>query len=230
MLSPPLMITLPSGSAGGFYSTWQPYTEATSPTSGSFSPVSPISRQSSPFPAISGFVNERSSWPSSVPLSDRQISESDSMPLSFATSMSYTVKSVNSRKSRLTVRYPRPVRPLLQSSIRSSLESLASRPSSASPARARPVADQEHVAQALATMSALFEPLPDSQPLPVEKRLTASWHSLLKMKAYEEIHCAPNMRATRSYADALHCIHGEIVGSDAAGAPELVRPCDVLNE
>jgi len=162
--SPPLMmISLPASSANGFYSWWQHNAEIASPTgSGSLSP--PMSRPSSPLPplqqTISQVFGQRASWPVSLPISERQISDgsSDSRPTSLSTSVSYayTVKSVNSRKSRLTVLYPRPVRPQRVSGVDSipesectSLESLialSSRPVSMSmppPENPTPVADKE---------------------------------------------------------------------------------------
>ena len=160
--SPPsLMITLPASSANGFYSSWQHRAEIASPTgSGSLSPA--MSRPSSPLPlqTISQVFGQRASWPVSLPISERQISDSsnDSRPTSLSTSVSYayTVKSINSRKSRITVLYKRPVRPQRVSGVDSipesegtSLESLialSSRPVSMSmppPENPTPVADKE---------------------------------------------------------------------------------------
>lgn len=162
---PPMMITLPASSANGFYSSWQHRAEIASPTgSGSLSPA--MSRPSSPLPlplplqTISQVFGQRASWPVSLPISERQISDStsDSRPTSLSTSVSYayTVKSINSCKTRLTVLYPRPVRPQRVSGVDSipesggtSLESLiglSSRPVSMSmppPENPTPVADKE---------------------------------------------------------------------------------------
>ena len=155
--SPPLMFTLPAGSADGFYSPWQHHKEATSPNrSDSLSPS--MSRASSPLHTISEVLGKRTSWPVSHPLSERQNSEGDSRRTSLTTSLSYayTVRSINSRKSRLTVLYPRPVRPQRRSSVdvivesaATSLESLptlSSRPASmsVSPQRTlKPIVDKE---------------------------------------------------------------------------------------
>jgi hypothetical protein len=159
------MITLPSSSANGFYSSWRPYPEIASPTpSDCFSPPgsppsspslmmalprgqanglysprnhhadiaspagsgtlsSSLSRSSSSPYTINQVLSQRASWPVSHTLSEQpreqQISEGDSRPTSMTTSMtfSYTVRSVNSRKSRLMVLYPRPVRPQRASCI-----------------------------------------------------------------------------------------------------------------
>ena len=160
---PSMMITLPASSANGFYLSWQHRAEIPSPTgSGSLSPA--MSRPSSPLPlplqTISQVFGQRASWPVSHPIAERQISDStsDSRPTSLSTSVSYayTVKSINSRKSRLTVLYPRPVRPQRVSGVGSihesectSLESLialSSRPVSMSmppPENPTPVADKE---------------------------------------------------------------------------------------
>ena len=162
---PSMMITLPASSANGFYLSWQHHAEIPSPTgSGSLSPA--MSRPSSPLPlplplqTISQVIGQRASWPVSHPIVERQISDStsDSRPTSLSTSVSYayTVKSINSRKSRLTVLYPRPVRPQRVSGVDSipesegtSLESLialSSRPVSMSmppPENLTPIADKE---------------------------------------------------------------------------------------
>ncbi len=112
--SPSRMLTLPSGSTNGLYPSWKHYTGIASPAgSGSLSP--PISRSSSPLHTIAEVFTQRASWPVSppLPLSDRQNSDSESRS-SMATnslSFSYSVRSINSRKSRLAVRYPRPARP-----------------------------------------------------------------------------------------------------------------------
>jgi hypothetical protein len=111
--SPSRMLTLPSGSTNGLYPSWKHYTGVTSPAgSGSLSP--PISRPSSPLHTITEVLTQQASWPASPPpLSDRQNSDSESRSsiVTNSLSFSYSVKSINSRKSRLTVRYPRPVRP-----------------------------------------------------------------------------------------------------------------------
>jgi hypothetical protein len=125
--SPSLMFTLPSESANGFYSSWQHYPEIATPTgSGSLSP--PMSRQSSIL-SIREVFRRRSSLSGSPqgPTSDRQNldRDSDSRPTSMTSSVSYayTVRSVNSRKSRLTVLYPRRVRSQRLSGVESILES-----------------------------------------------------------------------------------------------------------
>jgi hypothetical protein len=60
-------------------------------------------------------------------MSERQNSDrdNDSRPTSMTTSVSYayTVKSINSRKSRVTVWFPRPVRPQRFSGVESIPES-----------------------------------------------------------------------------------------------------------
>ena len=103
-----LMVTIPTGLTSGFCPSRQHYTEVASPTgSGSLSPP-PMSRPTSPIRlrSISEVFDQRASWPvSSLSISDQQNSdrESDSRPTSISTSVSYsyTVRSVNSRKSRL---------------------------------------------------------------------------------------------------------------------------------
>jgi hypothetical protein len=151
--SPSLMF---AGSTNNFYSSWRHYKETASPN-GSGSLSSSMSRPSSPLHTISEVLGQRTSWPFSLPLSERQNSESDSRPSSLATSISYayTVKSINSRKSRLTVLYPRPVRPqrtsvevIAESPVTSleSLVTLSSRPVSMSippQGNSNPVADRE---------------------------------------------------------------------------------------
>jgi len=92
-----------------------------------------------------------------------------------------------------------------------------------------PVADTEHVADVMEALCSLFESSPES-PFPVERRLSASWKSLLKVKEYEEKHAAQGLRATRIYADSLLCVHNEIVERGSTGAQELIRPCVRLNE
>jgi len=155
-----MMITLPSGSANGFYSSWQPYPDIASPTgSSSLSPA--MSRRSSiRSTSIREGFGRRASLPVSFHMSERQNSDrdSDSRPTSMTTSVSYayTVKSINSRKSRVTVWFPRPVRPQRFSGVESipestgtSLESLialSSRPVSMSTSlqgNTMPVADTE---------------------------------------------------------------------------------------
>lgn len=126
--SPSLMFTLPASSVNGFYSSWQRYTDVSTP-SGSGSLPSRTSRPSSPLPTISERFDKRSSWPvrprPPLPLLDLQNSGSDSRPTSLTSSVSYsyTVKSINSRKSRLKVLYPRPVRPPRLSGVESIPES-----------------------------------------------------------------------------------------------------------
>jgi len=158
--SPSLMFTLPSESANGFYSSWQPYPEIASPTgSSSLSPA--MSRRSSiRSTSIRGVFGRRASLHVSFHMSERQNSDrdNDSRPTSMTTSVSYayTVKSINSRKSRVTVWFPRPVRPQRFSGVESipestgtSLESLialSSRPVSMSTSlqgNAMPVTDTE---------------------------------------------------------------------------------------
>lgn len=212
------MITLPSSSKG-FYSCWDAYSRVASPAS-SYSlspPVSPPgspsriltllsppkSRPASPLPsplhAISEVFTQRTSWPVyPLPLSERQISESESRSSVITTSVSYaySVKSINSRKSRLTVRYPRPDRPhvhvesIIESAGASasleSLSPLSSRPVSMSQGNLVSIAENEHVADAMETLSILFDSSPGDHS-PVERRLSASWESLLKIKDYEEV-------------------------------------------
>ena len=118
--SPPssssLMMALPRGPANGLYSSWNHHADIASPAgSGSHSPS--LSQSSSPPYTINQVLSQRASWPVSRTLSEQpreqQISQGDSRPASMTTSISfsYTVRSVNSRKSRLMVLYPRPVRP-----------------------------------------------------------------------------------------------------------------------
>jgi len=142
--SPPLMFTFP-GSANGFYSSLKHYTGISSSAgSGSLSP--PMSRPSSPLHIISEdeVFTKRASWPVSPfprPLPDRQHSENESRSSIITTSVSYaySVKSVNSRKSRLAVRYPRPVRPQRMSGMESTPESAGTSMESLSPLSSRPV-------------------------------------------------------------------------------------------
>jgi hypothetical protein len=145
-----LIFTLPAGSANGIRSSWQHYMEIASSTgSGNLSPP-PMSRPTSPIHhlrPISEVLDQPSSWAavarSSLPISDQQQvnSDCDSRPTSIDTSLSYsyTVKSVNSRKSRLTVWYPRPVRPQRVSGVDSIPESAATSSESFSPLSSRPV-------------------------------------------------------------------------------------------
>ena len=109
-----LMMTLPGGPANGFRSSWNHHTDIASPAeSRRLSPS--LNRASSP-PYTINQVIQRASWPVSRPPLEQpieqQTSESDSRPTSITTTMSfsYTVRSVNSRKSRSMVLYPRPVR------------------------------------------------------------------------------------------------------------------------
>ena len=107
------------------------------------------SRHSRPLHTISEVFTKRASWPvSPLPLplplqvSDRQNSSDNESRSSFiATSVSYTysVKSMNSRKSRLTVWYPRPVRPQRMSGVESIPESAGTSLESPSPRSSRPV-------------------------------------------------------------------------------------------
>jgi hypothetical protein len=139
--SPSRTLTLPSGSGNGLYSSWKHYTGvASSAGSGSLSP--PMSRASSPLQAIGEVFAQRASWPVVPPLllSDRQNSDSESRSSMVTTSISfsYSVRSINSRKSRIAVRYPCPVRPQQR------LSGVESTPSSASleslsPLSSRPV-------------------------------------------------------------------------------------------
>jgi hypothetical protein len=118
--SPSSMMTLPGGPANAFYSSWNRHTDiASSAGSGNLSP--PLNRSSGPPFTINQVLSQRASWPVSRPLclslSDKpreeQNTERKSRPTSTTTTMSfsYTVRSVNSRKSRMMVLYPRPVRP-----------------------------------------------------------------------------------------------------------------------
>ncbi len=151
-LSPPIsppsspsrrILNLPSGSANGLYSSWKHYTGGASPA-GSSSLEPPISRASSPLHTISKVFTQRTSWPVDppLPLSDRHSSDSES-PSSVVTtsvSFSYSVKSINSRKSRLAVWYPRPVRPQQRlSGVGSIPESAGTSLESLSPLSSRPV-------------------------------------------------------------------------------------------
>ena len=162
------MITLPPSSSKGLYSCWNAYSRVASPaTSCSLSPapISPpsspsrmfttygrlspplASRPSSPLHTISEVFTKRASWPVSplplpLPHSDRQNSSDNESRSSFiATSVSYTysVKSINSRKSRLAVWYPRPVRPQRMSGVESIPESAGMSLESLSPRSSRPV-------------------------------------------------------------------------------------------
>jgi hypothetical protein len=141
--SPSRMLTLPSGSGNGVYSSWKHYTGVASPAgSGSFSP--PMSRASSPLHVIGEVFAQRASWPVAppLPLSDLQNSDSESRSSMVTTSISfsYSVKSINSRKSRLAVRYPRPVRPQQRlSGFESTPESVGASLESLSPLSSRPV-------------------------------------------------------------------------------------------
>ena len=141
--SPSRTLTLPSGSGNGLYSSRKQYTNVASPAgSGGLSP--PMSRATSPLHAIGEVFAQRASWPvaPSLLLSDRQYSDSDS-PSSIVTtsiSFSYSVKSINSRKSRLAVRYPRTVRPQQRlSGVESTPESAGASLESLTPLSSRPV-------------------------------------------------------------------------------------------
>jgi hypothetical protein len=117
--SPSLMMTLPGGPANGLYSSWKHDADIASSAGSNFS--SPLSQSSSPPYTINQVLSQRASWPASRPLAlalsdkprEEQNSERKSRPTSTTTTMSfsYTVRSVNSRKSRMMVLYPRPVRP-----------------------------------------------------------------------------------------------------------------------
>jgi len=134
--SPSLMIGRRAGSSNGLYSSLR---EITTPTgSGSLSPISPSSGS---LHAMSRVVSQRTSERVSLTSSGPQNSDSDSHPSSITTSVSYsyTVKSVNSRKSRLTVLYPRPVRPGRLSDVESILNSGGASLESATPILSRPI-------------------------------------------------------------------------------------------
>ncbi|KAF8491325.1 hypothetical protein F5888DRAFT_1057428 [Russula emetica] len=246
--SPSRMLILPSGSASGngLYSSWNYYTSvASSAGSGGLSP--PMSRASSPLHAIGEVFAQRASWPVApqLPLTDRQYSDSESRSSMVTTSVSfsYSVKSINSRKSRLAVRYPRPVRPQrrlsgvesIPESAGTSLESLSqlsSRPVSLSMSprgNLGSIAENEHVVDAMETLSILFDSSPGDH-FTFERRLSASWEALLKIKDYEERHATPNLRATTIFADTLLCVHNEIIETHSVGAQELIQPCIGLNK
>ena len=118
--SPSLMMTLPGGPANGFYSSWDQHADIVS-SAGSGSLSFSQRRFSSPPFTIHQVLSQRASWPVSRPFPDKpreelnpeQDPERKSRPTSTTTTMSfsYTVRSVNSRKSRMMVLYPRPVRP-----------------------------------------------------------------------------------------------------------------------
>ncbi|KAH9005570.1 hypothetical protein EDB86DRAFT_1459937 [Lactarius hatsudake] len=250
--SPSLMMTLPGGPANGLYSSWNHYAGVESP--GSLSPS--MSRASSPPYTINQVLSrQRASWPVSRPLSEQprereqQSSEDGSRPTSMTTSVSfsYTVRSVNSRKSRLMVLYPRPVRPKRASWYveaiaesdsacvsTESLVPLSTRPvsqSDPSQANRKSIMDKQYIAEVMATLSAIFDSSPESSLTRIERRLTASWKSLTKINTYEERNNRiPSFRATRIYADTLLCVHNDVVGSDSVGAQDLTRPCIRLNE
>ncbi|KAH9047480.1 hypothetical protein EDB83DRAFT_2403328 [Lactarius deliciosus] len=252
--SPSLMMALPGGPANGFYSSWNHYAGVASPAgSGSLSPS--MSRASSPPCTINQVLSrQRASWPVSRPLSEQprereqQNPEDGSRPTSMTTSVSfsYTVRSVNSRKSRLMVLYPRSVRPKRASCVEAIAESdsacasteslvpLSTRPVSQSvppQANRKSIMDKEYIAEVMATLSAIFDSSPENSLTHIERRLTASWKSLTKINAYEERNnCIPSFRATRIYADTLLCVHNDVVGSDSVGAQDLTRPCIRLNE
>ncbi|KAI9444049.1 hypothetical protein H4582DRAFT_1918916 [Lactarius indigo] len=249
--SPSLMMTLPGGPANGFYSSWNHHADIASPAgSGSLSPS--MSRASSPPYTINQVLSQRASWPVSRPLSEQpreqQSSEGESRPTSMTTSasFSYTVRSVNSRKSRLMVLYPRPVRPKRASCVEAIAESdsafvsteslvpLSTRPVSLSippQVNRKSIMDKEYIAEVMATLSALFDSSPENSLKPIERRLTASWKSLTKINAYEEKNNhIPSFRTTRIYADTLLCVHSDIVESGFVSAQDLARPCIRLNE
>ncbi|KAH9988145.1 hypothetical protein BJV77DRAFT_760761 [Russula vinacea] len=252
------MFTLPSSSKG-FYSCWDAYPRVASPASSynlspPISPPSspsriltllPKSRPASPLPSplqtISEVFSQRASWPVfPLPLSERQNSDSDSRSSVISVSYAYSVRSVNSRKSRLTVRYPRPDRSHVH--VESIIESAGASLESLSPFSSRPVsvtmspqgnlvsiAESEHVADAMETLSMLFDSSPGDH-FSVERRLSASWESLLKIRDYEEKHATPKLRATTIFAYTLLCVHNEIVMMRSVGVQELIRPCEALNE
>ncbi|KAI0250904.1 hypothetical protein BJV78DRAFT_1216291, partial [Lactifluus subvellereus] len=86
-----------------------------------------MSRASSPLHTINEVLGNRTSWPGvSHSLSGRQNSESHSRPTSLTTLLSYTytVRSINSRKSSVTVLYPHPVQPRRTSSVDAIAESV----------------------------------------------------------------------------------------------------------
>ncbi|KAI9462877.1 hypothetical protein BJY52DRAFT_1255763 [Lactarius psammicola] len=256
--SPPssssLMMTLPGGPANGFYPSWtrNHYADITSPAgSGSLSPS--MSRSSSPPYTINQVLSQRASWPVTRPFSEQPREQPDSegdnsRPTSMTTSVSfsYTVRSVNSRKSRMMVLYPRPVRPKRASCVEviaesesaglstESLVPLSSRPVSLSNPpqwNRRSIMDKQYAAEVMTTLSALFDSSPENPLTPIERRLTASWKSLTKINAYEEKNNrTPSFRATRIYADTLLCVHNDIVESDSVGVQDLARPCVRLNE
>ncbi|KAH9059797.1 hypothetical protein EDB87DRAFT_1684431 [Lactarius vividus] len=238
--SPSLMMTLPGGPANGFYSSWNHYADVASPAgSGSLSPS--MSRASSPPHTINQVLSrQRASWPVSRSLSEQprereqQNSEAESRPTSMTTSVSfsYTVRSVNSRKSRLMALYPRPVRPKRAST--ESLVPLSTRPVSLSvppQANRKSIMDKQYIAEVMAALSAIFDSSLENSLTHIEHRLTASWKSLTKINAYEERNNRiTSFRATRIYADTLLCVHNDVVGSDSVGAQDLTRPCIRLNE
>ena len=51
---------------------------------------------------------------------------------------------------------------------------------------------RQHVADVMETLRSLFESSPES-PFSVERRLFASWKSLLKVKEYEEVRSPPSV-------------------------------------
>ena len=143
-----LMKTLPRGPANGLYPSWNHHVDIASPAgSGNLSPSPNLS--SSPPYTINQVLGQRASWPISRPLSEQpseqQNSEGDSRPTSMTTSISfsYTVRSVNSRKSRLMVLYPRPVGPqrasLVEVIAESESESMGISTDSLFPLSSRPV-------------------------------------------------------------------------------------------
>jgi hypothetical protein len=250
------MMTLPGGPANGLYSSWKHDADIASSAGSNFS--SPLSQSSSPPYTINQVLSQRASWPASRPLAlalsdkprEEQNSERKSRPTSTTTTMSfsYTVRSVNSRKSRMMVLYPRPVRPQRASCVgviaesesaglsTESLVPLSSRPVSLSvlpPGNPNSITDKErqHVEAVMATLSTLFDSSPENFLTPIECRLTASWNSLAKINAYEQrSNRSPNFRATRIYADTLLWVHNDIIASGSVGERYLTRPCIKLHE
>ncbi|KAH9954769.1 hypothetical protein BC827DRAFT_1379326 [Russula dissimulans] len=239
---PSLMIGRRARSSNGFYSSLQ---EIATPTgSGSLSPISPSSSSLHP---MNGVVSQKTSGRVPLTTSGPQNSDSDSLPssISITTSLSYsyTVKSVNSRKSRLTVLYPRPVRSGHLSDVESISKPAGTSLESATPLLSRPISkstseslqgylipiSNKQVADVTKILSVLFGPSPGNLS-PVERRLSASWKSLLKIKAYEQTRITSNLRMTRIYADTLLCVHNEIVERHFVGARELSRSCVGLNK
>ncbi len=57
--------------------------------------------------------------------------------------------------------------------------------------------ERQYVAQVMATLSALFDSSPENSLLPIDKRLAASWNSLIKIHAYEEVGICASHKSTR---------------------------------